>query len=388
MNNEQNINNQDNKSDLKEKDFHEIVMKQYELINSQFNTIRQMQIDQEERDAEFDLSRLIPGFLRKEKGEKEKNTEKCNNCGKFFSKVFNFCLLAFAKNFILISAFTIIGLIYGCVIFFTSEKMYESKIKFASGALTNSFFSESIEKLGVMAKTAPDYLATKLNLSKDEAAKIKDIKFNDFTNYKATKKRIVNDSTIEEYDYYPFFEVTLYVKDNAVLDNAEKAIFSYLNNNSYITDRLLTMSAGIKSQLEDLKTQTANMDSLTKAAISRLQNSNENQYFIKETGLEGKGIILNQGEPISGIIKSILDDNKKTSAKKGLLTEQLSDITNDKFKLVESHSINNAPAFPKITTIILYCLEGLVLGFFAALLKIAVKKLKAKAAELEKTISL
>ena len=65
MNNEQNINNQDNKSDLREKDFHEIVMKQYELINSQFNTIRQMQIDQEERDAEFDLSRLIPGFLRK-----------------------------------------------------------------------------------------------------------------------------------------------------------------------------------------------------------------------------------------------------------------------------------------------------------------------------------
>ena len=52
-----------------------------------------------------------------------------------------------------------------------------------------------------MAKTAPDYLATKLNLSKDEAAKIKDIKLSDFTNYKATKKRIVNDSTIEAYDY-------------------------------------------------------------------------------------------------------------------------------------------------------------------------------------------
>ena len=54
MNNEQNINNQDNKSDLSKKDFHEIVIKQYELINSQFNTIRQMQIDQEERDAELD----------------------------------------------------------------------------------------------------------------------------------------------------------------------------------------------------------------------------------------------------------------------------------------------------------------------------------------------
>ena len=43
--------NLENQEELSKKDFHEIMMKQYELLNSQFNTIRQLQLDNEERSA-------------------------------------------------------------------------------------------------------------------------------------------------------------------------------------------------------------------------------------------------------------------------------------------------------------------------------------------------
>ena len=69
---------------------------------------------------------------------------------------------------------------------------------------------------------------------------------------------------------------------------------------------LTTMASGIESQVEDLSKQISNMDSLTNAAVARVKNSTENQFFIKETGLDGKGIILNQGESINGIRYSLL----------------------------------------------------------------------------------
>ena len=384
MNNEQNINNQDNKSDLREKDFHEIVMKQYELINSQFNTIRQMQIDQEEREAEFDLSRLIPGFLRKKKGEKE-NAENTDGKKKpsAFKRFFDFLLLAFAKNLILIAGFTVVGIVLGVISYFSAEKVYDSTIRYSSGIITNSFYEGSIKELGNVAINAPEYLAIKLNMPKEETVKIKNIKFKVYEGFTRTKKRQVNDTVIEEYTYFPFFDVTLSVTDNAVLDAAEKGLTEYLGTSAYVDDRLKSLSVGFRTQLGDIEKQLSNMDSITQAAISHMNGSKENQFFVKETGLDGKGLILNQTEPVGGIITSVINESKASTAQKALLTEQLADIDNDKFKLIESHSVSNKPSSPTLKTILLYTIIGCIIGFVAALIKITFLKLKSRVKELE-----
>jgi hypothetical protein len=385
MNNEQNINNQDNKSDLREKDFHEIVMKQYELINSQFNTIRQMQIDQEERDAEFDLSRLIPGFLRKKKDNGENlQSETQEKKQSVFSRFFDFLLLVFAKNIMLIAGFAVVGIILGAITYFKAERVYDSTIRYSSGILTYNFYEGSVKELGNVAINAPEYLATKLNLTQNDAVKIKGIKFKVFEGYTRTKKRQVNDTVIEEYTYFPFFDVILSVTDNSVLDAAEKGLTEYLGNSSYVDDRLKSLSVGFRTQLSDIEKQLSNMDSITQAAISHMNGSKDNQFFVKETGLDGKGLILNQTEPVGGIITSVINESKASTAQKALLTEQLADIDNDRFKLIESHSVSNKPSSPTLITIIIYTIIWCCFGFAAALIKITFLKLKNRVKELEK----
>lgn len=373
----------ENQEELSKKDFHEIMMKQYELLNSQFNTIRQLQIDNEERSAEFDFTRLIPGFLRKKKNNAEK-TENNSKKG-VLSRFFNFSILSIAKSFKIVVALTLLGFILGIVFYSTSDRNYLSKIKYSSGALGNSFFAGQIENLGTMAKSASNILAERLNIPIEEAEKIKNIDFQVYTQYVATRKKIINDSTIVEQTYYPFFEVLLTITDNSVLPIAEQKLTEYLSNNHYIENRLSTMASGIKSQVEDLSKQISNMDSLTSAAIHRIKNTNENQFFVKETGIDGKGIILNQGEPVNGIINSIINDTKITSAKKGLLTEQLADIDNDKFALVEHFSASNTPFFPRLRTIVFYTLYGLALGIIIAFTISIWKAIVKKVNDLEKS---
>ncbi|MBQ3619133.1 MAG: hypothetical protein II939_13345, partial [Bacteroidales bacterium] len=253
----------ENQEELSKKDFHEIMMKQYELLNSQFNTIRQLQIDNEERSAEFDFTRLIPGFLRKKKNNAEK-TENNSKKG-VLSRFFNFSILSIAKSFKIVVALTLLGFILGIVFYSTSDRNYLSKIKYSSGALGNSFFAGQIENLGTMAKSASNILAERLNIPIEEAEKIKNIDFQVYTQYVATRKKIINDSTIVEQTYYPFFEVLLTITDNSVLPIAEQKLTEYLSNNQYIENRLSTMASGIKSQVEDLSKQITNMDSLTSA---------------------------------------------------------------------------------------------------------------------------
>jgi len=273
----------ENQEELSKKDFHEIMMKQYELLNSQFNTIRQLQIDNEERSAEFDFTRLIPGFLRKKKNNAEK-TENNSKKG-VLSRFFNYSILSIAKSFKIVVALTLLGFILGIVFYATSDRNYLSKIKYSSGALGNSFFAGPIENLGTMAKSASNILAERLNIPIEEAEKIKNIDFQVYTQYVATRKKIINDSTIVEQTYYPFFEVLLTITDNSVLPIAEQKLTEYLSNNQYIENRLSTMASGIKSQVEDLSKQITNMDSLTSAAIHRIKNSNENQFFVKEISI-------------------------------------------------------------------------------------------------------
>jgi len=364
------------KNNLNEKDFHDIVLKQYELINQQYNTIRQMQIDQEERDAEFDLSRLIPGFLRKKKNTADNTSEpRKDSC--LFRKFFNYLLLVSYKNFVLIVIVAVLALTYGLIVSFSTEKTFESKIKFASGVLTNSYYEGTIENLGIIARSASSYLAKKINITEEEASKIKNIKFNEFKNYTETKKKIINDSTFEEVSFYPFFEVTLYVTDNSILDNVEKGLIDYLEKDSYTNERVDMMAAGINSQLKDLDKFMSNLDSMSTAATHRMISNSNNNFFVKETGLDSKGIILNQNEPLSQIISTITENNKDFSQLKGVLTEQQAELSS-KFGIVESHTISNKP-IGYSWYVVLYLILGIVLGFVLAILKTEISKAVKKA---------
>ena len=384
MENSQNSTETENKQDLNQKDFHEIVMKQYELINSQFNTIRQMQIDQEERDAEFDLSRLIPKFLRKKKGETSDTVKEKNKTG-ILKKLFNFTLLTTAKYYKLVFLITILGLIYGIIIFFSTTKIYESKIKYASGFAGNSFYQDPIENLGAMARTAPTELAKRLDITFENAQKIKNIEFSVFKGYEAEKNQIENDSVIKKIEYYPYFNVIYSITDNSIMDDIEQKTTDYLEKISYNNKNKELNRVGLETQIKDLQTEIDNKDSVISAAIYRIKNVNndKNQYFIKETGLEGRGIILNQNEPMGTIIQNVSQKNDMIISRKAVLTYALNYLLKDNFSIVEHYSVDNNAVFPRVRHIVIYTLDGFLVGIMIAIAISIIKILQKKVKQLE-----
>lgn len=179
--------NSENQEELSKKDFHEIMMKQYELLNSKFNTICQLQLDNEGRSSEFDFTRLIPGFLgKKQTDDNGANTVKQKS---IFTRLFNSTILLFAHNFKLIAAFTLVGLILGIIVYFTTQEVFTNTIKYNSGVLTNNFFRPIVNKLGDMTDDNRS-LAKALGITEEEASKVTNIEFIEFREYQVEKKGI------------------------------------------------------------------------------------------------------------------------------------------------------------------------------------------------------
>lgn len=375
----------ENQDELSKKDFHEIMMQQYQLLNSQFSTIRQLQLDKEERSAEFDFTRLIPGFLRKKKNADGKESPSAFKS--LFINLFNQSILLVSRYYKVILACGIAGLIYGIVIYFTATKIYTNTIKYNAGVLSNSFFEPIVNKLGQMTDD-DKALAKSLGITQDEASKIVNIYFSEFRSYKLEKKVIINDTLTERVSYYPFFDIVISTTDNSILDNVEVGLTNYLSNNSYIKNRTDLLAYNYTQQLSDLNEQVKNLDTLSNTAVAFLRQTENNKYYVKETGLGGNGgIILSQDEKINDIIGNVLRESRYINNQRMVIYEQLALIEKDDFQLIDSHSSSTSSSFPKGKHIIMYTIYGIFFGICLAIILTIFKLLQKKAALLEKAES-
>ena len=228
-------------------------------------------------------------------------------------------------------------------------------------------------------------LAKILGITEDEASKIANISFSEFRGYKLEKKVIINDTLTERVSYYPFFDIVVSTTDNSILDNVETGLTNYLSTNSYIKNRTNLLAYNYNQQLSDLNEQVKSLDTLSNTAVAFLRQTDNNKYYVKETGLGGNGgIILSQDEKINDIIGNVLKESRFINNQRMVIYEQLALIEKDDFQLIDSHSSSTTSSFPKVKHIVLYTFYGLFLGVGVAFILTIFKLLQKKAAKLEK----
>ena len=374
----QNLENQDNK-DLSEKDLHDIVLKQYELLNNQSHTIRQLQIDKDELGEEFSLAKIFSIFKR-DKNKAKENAEKRRG---FFQKILcgiQALIIGLIKLIInslpVVLTFTGLGLAFGLYIYFSSAKIYESQIVFSSGVLTNDFYRSNAKVLSDAAEFSPEALAKVLNISIDKAEKVKGIDYSVYTGYQDQKVVKVNDTTNAYVMYYPFFALTYYVTDGTVMDEVEEGTYNFLNKNSYAEKQLKSQLTSLQDQMKELEKNKAANDSLNASVSKKIAGNDKDQYFIKETGMDGKGIILSQETEVDKVLNTITNINNQFISRKKSIQDQINDLENDKFEIVSRHTSGFKPVFPRVRHIIQYTFYGFILGTLIAFVILVFKNLK------------
>ena len=376
-NTQQNLENQDN-NELSEKDLHDIVLKQYELLNNQSHTIRQLQIDKDEMGEEFSITKIFSIFKRDKK--KDDNGEKRKG---FFSRIFLgihavfiwFIKLVF-NSLPTVAICTGLGLAFGLFIYFTCDRIYESKIVYSSGVLTNDFYRSNAQVLSDAAKYSPEALAKVLKIDVATAEKVVGIEFDEYEGYESQKVVQVNDTTNAYVMYYPFFSLTFSVTDGTVMDEVEEGTYVFLSNNTYAEKQLNSKLATLKNQMEELEKNKAANDSLNVAVNKKIAGNEKDQYFIKETGMDGKGIILSQETDVDKVLNTITNINNQYVNNKKRIQDQIDRIENNKFETVSHHTSGFKLVFPRVRHIVLYTFYGFLMGTVIALLIMIVKNLK------------
>lgn len=370
---------------------HDILIKQYGLMMQQFEYIKNLQEKQKEQEDEIDLRKLVPGFLRKKKksitsspetvvayDENTPMSKQQRRSGKdFIGKQgfgwfrhsiiasFQYLLLTFKRFVFLIGIFLVLALGYGIYIYLYADKEYESSMILDSGNLKNDFYEGIIDNLQFLIATKSYVgLAKKIDISLSEAKIITNIRYSDYEDYKIP----VPDETGEY--YYPFFKITVRVKDNVILPNLEKALFNYMVSNPYVKNTKEVKKTMLEESIGRLSSSINGVDSLKMAVIKRISRANQqdDKYFVKETGIGGGGIILSQEEkleidPMIPFEKALTLEKEQLDQKQRLLNLEQND-----FKIINGFSIVERPAFPRFIHIVLMSLFGLAGGVIISLM--------------------
>lgn len=364
-----------NSDENKELNLHDLLIKQHSLLLQQYETMAKLQQQKEEREDEIDLTRLIPNFLKKSKEKKDKALEKIQS-GEISHKtkrglraLVNYLIEKFlqgAKRFaILIVLSFVVAASYGVYVYFTADKVYSSTMILDSGNLDNSFFSGLVENLGKLARSqSSSELATKLNLTEEQAAKITNFEFNVYDDYYIELQK-KTDSTQQILEY-PFFTITVDVLDNDVLPVLNTSLFNYLNNNPYVKKSREVKRQILKESLVKFDDQLVTIDSLKKAVIQRVsKKSDNNKFWVKQSGAAGGGLILTQEEPMN--MEPMIPFERALSIEKEQLKqkEQLLKLDTG-FKIIDGLAAIPTPVFPNLKYIIGISILGLIIGSLIA----------------------
>jgi len=360
-----------NSDENKELNLHDLLIKQHSLLLQQYETMAKLQQQKDEKDDEIDLTRLIPNFLRKSNVQKEKTVERNKSSeihhkakrgialliNYFFKK-----LLQGAKRFVILIVLSfILAASYGVYVYKTADKVYSSTMTLDAGNLDNSFFSGLVDNLGILARTkSSSELAAKLNLTEEQAEKITNFEYNVYEDYSIELQK-KTDST-EQILEYPFFTITVRVLDNDILPILNTHLFDYLNTNPYVEKNREVKRRILTESINKYDIQLGTIDSLKKAVIQRIsKKSDNNKFWVKQSGAAGGGLILTQEEPMN--MEPMTPFERALSIEKEQLKqkEQLLKLDTG-FKIIDGLAAIPIPIFPSIKYIIAISLLGLIIG--------------------------
>ena len=190
-------------------------------------------------------------------------------------------IMLLAHNRFLFAGILLAGSIAGYCLRYVIPPSYQTNAIFVSDMLPARYCVTLLDNLNELRRPGNiPTLAKELNISTDAAWQIQGIK--PASSPRDTFSLEKRDSSMST------FTVTLTLHDMRYLDEVQKGLVSYLENNEYIRKRKIERARSWQLQITELETRRKDMDSLRKIV---------SQSIIPRS--QGQGIIL--GEPINPV---------------------------------------------------------------------------------------
>lgn len=170
--------------------------------------------------------------------------------------------VAFIRKFrLILTGFTIAGLLTGLYFYFTTPKQYSSSLIVHSTILTNQEAIEIIETWqGLLAKQEFSTLAHIMNCKEAVVKQISKISAEEII-----KLFVQNNPN--------GFMITVSVKDASILDQLRNGIVYGLDNSPYAKEKIEAERAKLSKLIEQVKTEISKVDE-TKLAVNEMLKSN------------------------------------------------------------------------------------------------------------------
>lgn len=264
------------------------------------------------RDQEIDLGQLLLGVV----------------------KVIN-------KNKLLLTIMIVLGGIFGTLYYYIAPSVYESSMMLRSDILTEAYstaLTGNLKKL--IDGHDDDVLAEKLNLSKEQASHLLDIKVEG-----------IETPSLSDMTENLIFLISVEISDNSILPDLENGIKQYLENNEYVKKRIELRKEKFLTLTRRVRKDISELDSLKKDFLNGSvynQQLKSNVIFLDPTEIYAKMMILYK-EEISYLQSLEL---------------------NDSIQLIEGFTVFSKAIAPKrIKSIMIGMAIGLVIALLIMLLR-------------------
>lgn len=235
-----------------------------------------------------------------------------------------------SKNLILIVVFLVIGLGTSLWVYYTSQKVYESKMIVYSDILTESStkLADNIKEL--IRDGNLNVVGEKLNLSPEEAMHLKDIEI---------EKALENIAASPEEQQRLFMEVTVEVTDNSILPKLQEGIINFIQNNDFVKVRVEQRKKNYRELIDKIKGEIQKLEAVKEKIGSGTFNP------------QGGTLFLEPSNPFSETVELYT---------KQLEYEEKLELVNS-VQLVQGFVPHNRPSKPKLSI-------ALGLGIFSGIL--------------------
>jgi len=239
------------------------------------------------------------------------------------------------------------GAILGCVVYFTSSKVYESKIILHSSYLTNQEELEIVDYWNQLLRRHQYKILADIFSCREEL-------LNKVESLEAAQIQKGSSAT----DPNGFY-VTARIRENALLPELQTAILNGLDNTDYVKEKILEKKQGLDELIDKATSDVVRMDSI-KSTIENLitRNDKNSAYLLLNLGSLTKGV-AELNEKIVGY-KTDLNTMTAVQVLQGFIP------------------LDTAVSRSLRTTILMGILLGLVVAYIFSLLKYIEERLKKR----------
>tara|TARA_R110002050_G_scaffold200591_1_gene335567 strand:+ start:120291 stop:121106 length:816 start_codon:yes stop_codon:yes gene_type:complete len=228
----------------------------------------------------------------------------------FLVLVYNFI----KRNFIILSISTIIGFVFGIGYTYQKANYYASEMIGFSNIIEKTTLLEILAPLTTLTEEKNyDALSTKLGISKEEAAQIRNL---EFSNSKHTKTSHAPSATDLKLGKLIMIQANVY--DQKVLPNLANGIKLYLSQNEFIFNTNKFEYQKTLHLIEEMTTNIAMIDSISrsvltsKSSVSIINEINPNHYKEAISSLENLKVQAQTLEPFT-IVSRFYTVNKPSN---------------------------------------------------------------------------